>query len=142
MTIRTPFYFVICAEGRDESVPQPVIDAGEYYSSYEDDDEDNSSCSSTFSDMSDDFMKFDEEGDDCDMDFDITQLSRSCDEGQSHALFTPTLESSFSVIPGFEDSISGFGEWEEDLKFDVATNDLDAFTPAGKTDESHRCEHI
>eukprot|EP00980_Cylindrotheca_fusiformis_P019569 scaffold6784_cov108-Cylindrotheca_fusiformis.AAC.11 len=110
MTIRTPFYFVICAEGRDVSAPQPVVDAADYYSAYEDDDDD-SSCSSVLTDISDDFMTFDD--DDCDMDLNIALPTRLCD--------IPTLENHLRVVPGFQ-------EWEDGIKFDASRDDPNSVT--------------
>eukprot|EP00980_Cylindrotheca_fusiformis_P019566 scaffold6784_cov108-Cylindrotheca_fusiformis.AAC.8 len=118
MTIRTPFYFVICAGGGDDSAPQPFVDAMDYYSSCEDDDED--ACSSTFTDHSDDSMTYDDCDLDLDLDLDIALPSLICDDG---SLFIPAVENHLSLIPGFE-------EWDEAIE-PVITNDLDTATPTG-----------
>eukprot|EP00980_Cylindrotheca_fusiformis_P019565 scaffold6784_cov108-Cylindrotheca_fusiformis.AAC.7 len=132
MTIRTPFYFVICAEGRDDSAPQPVVDAADYHSSDEDEDED-SSCSSTFTDNSEDSMTYDDCDMDLDLDLDVMPLSRSCDEVHSHSMFMPSIDNYLPLIPGFE-------EWEEaikfdgeDVNFDMGIFDSDLFEPTERT---------
>lgn len=128
MTIRTPFYFVICIEGGDDASPQPLMDAEQYqvFNGDDDDDNDDSSYSTAYTDVSDDASMLDAADSvyaDHVVELDMAPSSRiRCDEACSHEA-SPPVENDSCLVAGFE-------EWEEHIN-DV-DNDLDSIALADK----------
>jgi hypothetical protein len=103
MTIRTPFYFVICIEDSDDKSPQPLMDVEQYHHFFEHVD-DNSSYSSSLMDFSDDSIADGDDSmyDDCDMEVDIAPSNRSCD-GRYSSQLSPTLDNDSFLLSDFEE---------------------------------------
>jgi hypothetical protein len=103
MTIRTPFYFVICIKDSDDTSPQPLMDAEQYHHFFEHVD-DNSSYSSSFTDLSDDSIVDGDDSiyDDCDMEVDVAPSIGSCDGRYSSEVST-TLDNDSCLPSGFEE---------------------------------------